>query len=140
MGRDIVTGEKLSTTERVLGAVPLLGKVKGEAKVAEEVAEETTTLRHYTSNKGLDGIKKDLEIKAYDKNTVFAEKAKGKPLSAADASDKYGISKSSARNYVEFKVPSKQVSVIKNPDTKSIEYVITGNVKLDKTAKFIKRN
>jgi hypothetical protein len=44
VGRDIVTGEKLSTTERVLGAVPLLGKVKGEAKVAEEVVEETAEL------------------------------------------------------------------------------------------------
>lgn len=141
VGKDVITGEDLSTTERVLGAVPFVGKVKKEAKVVEEAAEETVTLRHYTSNKGLDGIKKDLEIKAYDQNRVFAEKARGKPLSAADVSEKYLIDKSSARNYVEFQVPANKVKNVTNSRTGNIEQVIEGSIKLNKaTTKFIKRN
>ncbi|CAA0149419.1 RHS repeat-associated core domain-containing protein [Tenacibaculum maritimum] len=101
---------------------------------------DTIKLRHYTSNKGLAGMKEDMVIKAYDQNTVFAEKAKGKPLSAADVSKKYGISKSSARNYVEFDVDADRVSVKKNPYTKAVEYKVKGDVQLDKkTTKFVKR-
>ena len=38
-------------------------------------------LRHYTSNKGLAGIKESMKIFAGDQNAVFAVRAKGKPLS-----------------------------------------------------------
>ena len=101
---------------------------------------ETEKLRHYTSNKGLEGIKSDMEIVARDQNKVFADKAKGKPLSAADASDKFGISKSSARNYVEFFVEKDRVNVEKNPITGALERTIKGNIKLDpKTTNFVKR-
>ena len=55
-----------------------------------------------------------MKIEAYDQNKVFAEKAKGKPLSATDASDKYGIQKKDARNYIQFEVDASRVDVIKN--------------------------
>jgi hypothetical protein len=117
----------------------LLSKTSVESQVVR-AGKEVVELRHYTSNKGLEGIKKDMEIKAFDQNKVFAEKAKGKPLSAADAGTKYGIDKGSARNYVEFKVPFKNVNTIKNSRTGALEYILNGNVKLDENAKFIKRN
>jgi hypothetical protein len=117
----------------------LLTKTSVESQVVR-AGKEGVELRHYTSNKGLEGIKKDMEIKAYDQNKVFAEKANGKPLSAADAADKYGIRKGSARNYVEFRVPYKNLNTIKNAQTGVVEYILNGNVKLDESAKFIKRN
>lgn len=95
---------------------------------------------HTCANRGFKGIQADMEIKAFDQNKVFAEKAGGKPLSAADAAMKYGISKGSARNYIEFEVPKGSVEVIKNPITQATEYTIKGNVKLNPlTTKFIKR-
>ncbi len=117
----------------------MVDKVSDLVKNSDKV-DDVVRLRHYTSNKGLEGIMNDKTIKAYDQNTVFAEKAKGKALSAADASSKYGISKGSARNYVEFSVPSNQVGIIKNANTQATEYVIKGDVKLDEATKFIKRN
>lgn len=81
-----------------------------------------------------------MEIIAYDKNIVFAENASSKILSAADASQKYGINKSSARNYIEFEVPRSSVNIIQNATTKATEYTIKGNVKLNsETTKFFKR-
>lgn len=125
-----------SAVKRVGGAIieGVVDAVKGGEK-----AEETIKLRHYTSNKGLDGIKNDMQIKAFDQNTIFAEKAKGKPLSASDASEKYGISKGSARNYLEFSVPTNNVIIVDNPLTKAREYTIKGNVILDNNTKFVKR-
>ncbi|GEM_PF-2174764 len=104
------------------------------------VVEQMIRLRHYMSNKGLEGIETTMEIIVYDKNIVFAENASSKILSAADASQKYGISKSSARNYIEFEVPRSSVNVIQNATTKATEYTIKGNVKLNaETTKFSKR-
>lgn len=80
-------------------------------------------------------------LKAYDQNKVFTEKAQGKALSAADAAQKYGIAKSSARNYIEFDVPNSMVEKSKNAVTGSMEYTVKGNVELnEKTTKFFKRN
>lgn len=53
---------------------------------------------------------------------VFAESANSKVLSAADAAERYGIAKSSARNYIEFEVPINLIEKVKNPYTQSIEY------------------
>ena len=67
-------------------------------------------LRHYTSNKGLQGIKKSMTIKAGDQNAVFAVKAKGKPLSMADAAKKYKISTPNhTRNYVDFDIDDSRI-------------------------------
>ncbi|MEZ0128963.1 HYD1 signature containing ADP-ribosyltransferase family protein [Flavobacterium sp. LBUM151] len=97
-------------------------------------------LRHYTSNQGLEGIRANMVIEAYDQNTVFAERAKGKPLSAADAADQYRIAKGSARNYIEFEVEDSRVSTKTNAQG-ATEYMIKGDVELDpKKTKFVKRN
>ena len=112
-----IDGSKATTADKIMAtlgvAIPFVSgsavkKVGGaiiegviDAVKGGEKAEETIKLRHYTSNKGLDGIKNDMEIKAFDQNTVFAEKAKGKPLSGSDAAKKYGIgdgNKGNARN------------------------------------------
>ena len=99
-------------------------------------------LRHYTSNKGLAGIQKDKKIIAYDQNKVFTEKAKGKPLSASDAADKYGIAKKDARNFVEFDIDDSRVEKIDNPITQATEYVVEGDIDLDEKSnvKCTKRN
>lgn len=145
-----VSGITRETANAALDAVAITGLKTGGvtggllAKTGSnqttKAIKETIELRHYTSNKGLEGIQSNMKIKAYDKNTVFAEKAKGKPLSAADAADKYGIKKSSARNYVQFEVESNKVNVIKNAQTGATEYVIKGDVELNEKTKFIKRN
>lgn len=76
-------------------------------------------------------------IKAYDQNKIFTERAKGKRLSAADAAEKYGIKKGSARATVEFEVDASRVNVIENPITKATEYVVDGDIDLDpETTKF----
>ncbi len=103
------------------------------------VEPETIKLKHYTSNKGLEGMKQDMNIKAYDQNTVFAERAKGNALSSADVAEKYGIQKSSARNYIEFNVNSERVEIVDNPVTKAREYTVKGDVELGDDAKFFKR-
>lgn len=98
---------------------------------------KTIKLRHYTSKSGMEGIQKDMEIKAYDQNKIFTERAKGKRLSAADAAEKYGIKKGSARATVEFEVDASRVEIVENPVTKATEHVVKGNIKLDtETTKF----
>ncbi|WP_312468272.1 RHS repeat-associated core domain-containing protein, partial [Pseudescherichia sp.] len=96
-------------------------------------------LRHYTSNLGFSGIKQTMIIKAGDQNAVFATKAKGKPLSMADAADKFKIKQSHARNYIEFNIDDNLVEFRKN-NLGVEEYKIKGSVKLDKkTTTFKKR-
>jgi len=96
-------------------------------------------LRHYTSNLGFSGIKQTMIIKAGDQNAVFATKAKGKPLSIADAADKFKIKQSHARNYIEFNIDDNLVEFRKN-NLGVEEYKIKGSVKLDKkTTTFKKR-
>jgi RHS repeat-associated protein len=121
------------------GNIGLLSKTSETQGV--RAAKDVVNLRHYTSNKGIEGIQKDLEIKAFDQNKIFAEKANGKPLSSAQASEKYGINKKDARNYIEFQVPASSVEKVNNATTGSIEQTIRGNVKLNpETTKFVKRN
>ncbi|WP_434779533.1 RHS repeat-associated core domain-containing protein [Neisseria sp. Ec49-e6-T10] len=96
-------------------------------------------LRHYTSNKGFEGIKQSMVIKAGDQNAVFATKAKGKPFSMADAADKFKIKQNHARNYIDFDIDENRVEFRKN-DLGVEEYKIKGDVELDeKTTKFVKR-
>ncbi|TWP28951.1 hypothetical protein ETU09_03700, partial [Apibacter muscae] len=97
-------------------------------------------LRHYTSNKGLEGIKESMTIKAGDQNAVFATKAKGKPLSMADARDKFKITNMShTRNYIDFDIDDSRVEFRKN-NLGVEEYKIKGDVDLkDSNAKFVKR-
>ena len=97
-------------------------------------------LRHYTSNKGLQGIEESMTIKAGDQNAVFAVKAKGKPLSMADAAKKYKISNPNhTRNYIDFDIDDSRIEFRKN-DLGVEEYKIKGDVELDpKTTKFVKR-
>ena len=101
---------------------------------------EVIRLRHYTSTQGLAGIKESMTIKPSDQNAVFATKAKGKPLSMADASDKFKIQKKNARNYIDFDIDDSRVELRTN-DLGVKEYKIKGEVNLDaKTTKFNKRN
>ena len=97
-------------------------------------------LRHYTSNKGFKGIKETLKIIASDQNAVFAVKAKGKPLSMADAAEKLKISSPNhTRNYIDFDIDDSRVEFRKN-NLGVEEYKIKGDVELDpKTTKFVKR-
>ena len=96
-------------------------------------------LRHYTSNQGFSGIKQTMIIKAGDQNAVFATKAKGKPLSMADAADKFKIKQSHARNYIKFNIDDNLVEFRKN-NLGVEEYKIKGSVKLEKnTTTFKKR-
>ncbi|MFK3774262.1 RHS repeat-associated core domain-containing protein [Pseudomonas sp. NPDC089406] len=96
-------------------------------------------LRHYTSNKGFAGIKESGVIKASDQNSVFAVKAKGKPLSGPDAEDRFKIKRGHGRNYIEFDVDESRAVFQKN-QLGVEEYKIKGDVHLDpKTTKFISR-
>jgi hypothetical protein len=94
------------------------------------VESETTRIRHYTSRSGSNGIERDQVIKAGDQNKVFAEPAKGKPLSRADAEKKYGIKKGHGRDIVETDVDASRVKRVPNPKTKSPELQIEGDVDL----------
>ncbi|WP_371260573.1 HYD1 signature containing ADP-ribosyltransferase family protein [Pseudomonas sp. TAD18] len=97
-------------------------------------------MRNYTNNQGIKSIQNDGIIRAYDQNKVFAEKAKGKPLSTADAAEKYSIAKKDARNYVEFDMNTSKVTKVSNPLTQATEYVIDGDMDLKKSkAKFFSR-
>ncbi|MDX7021099.1 HYD1 signature containing ADP-ribosyltransferase family protein [Enterobacter cloacae] len=96
-------------------------------------------LRHYTSNQGFTGIKNSMVIKAGDQNAVFATRAKGKPLSMADAAGKFKIKQNHAKNYIDFDIDESRVEFRKN-DLGVEEYKIKGDVVLDKkTTKFNKR-
>ena len=97
-------------------------------------------LRHYTSNRGLQGIEESKTIKAGDQNAVFAVKAKEKPLSMADAAKKYKISTPNhMRNYIDFDIDDSRIEFRKN-DLGVEEYKIKRDVELDpKTTKFVKR-
>jgi len=96
-------------------------------------------LRHYTSNQGFAAIKESMKILAGDQNAVFAVRAKGKPLSIADAADKFKIKQNHARNYIDFDIDTNRVEFRKN-DLGVEEYKIKGDVELDKkTTKFNKR-
>ncbi|MCT8213061.1 hypothetical protein NFF84_17575 [Proteus mirabilis] len=78
-------------------------------------------------------------IKASDQNAVFATKAKGKPLSMADAADKFKIKQNHGRNYIDFDIDESRVEFRKN-DLGVEEYKIKDDVHLDhKTTKFVKR-
>ncbi len=96
-------------------------------------------LRHYTSNKGFKGIKETLRITASDQNAVFTVKAKRKPLSMADAAEKFKISSPNhTRNYIDFDIDDSRVEFRKN-NLGVEEYKIKGDVELDpKTTKFVK--
>ncbi|EMO5887652.1 TPA: hypothetical protein OUK37_001760 [Proteus mirabilis] len=100
---------------------------------------DVVRLRHYTSNQGFKGIQESGVIKASDQNAVFATKAKGKPLSMADAADKFKIKQNHGRNYIDFDIDESRVEFRKN-DLGVEEYKIKGDVHLDhKTTKFVKR-
>ena len=80
-----------------------------------------------------------MKILAGDQNAVFAVRAKGKPLSIADAADKFKIKQNHARNYIDFDIDTNRVEFRKN-DLGVEEYKIKGDVELDKkTTKFNKR-
>ncbi|APZ64731.1 AAA family ATPase [Salmonella enterica subsp. enterica serovar Stanley] len=96
-------------------------------------------LRHYTSNQGFAAIKESMKILAGDQNAVFAVRAKGKPLSMADAADKFKIKQNHARNYIDFDMDTNRVEFRKN-DLGVEEYKIKGDIELDeKTTEFNKR-
>jgi len=100
---------------------------------------DTIRLRHYTSNKGFEGIKESMKIIPGDQNAVFAVKAKGKPLSMADAAEKFKVKEHHTRNYIDFDIDDSLVEFRKN-NLGVEEYKIKGGVDLtDSNAKFVKR-
>jgi hypothetical protein len=94
------------------------------------VPKETVRIRHYTGSKGLKGIKDSGAIKASSENKVFAELARGKPLSPRDAEATYGLHEGRGRNYVETDVPPDRVKRVYNPYSKSYELQVVGDVPL----------
>jgi len=100
-------------------------------KSSREVSEEATErMRHYTSRSGSNGIEEDELIKASDQNKVFFEKAKGKPLSRADAEEKYLLKPGKGRDVVETDVPVSRLNKETNPLTGKTEYTVKGDVPL----------
>lgn len=80
-----------------------------------------------------------MKILSGDQNVVFAVKAKGKPLSIADAKKKLKIKQDHARNYIDFDIDSTRFKFREN-DLGVEEYKIKGDVELNsKTTKFNKR-
>ena len=92
--------------------------------------EKTCRIRHYTNKQGIEGIKRDGEIKARDQNKVFAERADGKPLSPRDAEAKYQIGRGRGNHMVETDVSPDRVTPVFNKRTREVELQIDGNVKL----------
>jgi RHS repeat-associated protein len=100
---------------------------------------DVVRLRHYTSNQGFAAIQEGMKILPGDQNAVFAFRAKGKPLSMADAAEKFIIKQNHARNYIDFDIDTNRAEFRKN-DLGVEEYKIKGEVVLDKkTTKFNKR-
>jgi|GEM_PF-1187212 len=100
-------------------------------RLQKEAANEADIrFRHYTSDSGLKGIKRDNVIRAKDKNRVHGENARKKPLSPRDAEDKYKIDKGRGNNFVETDVEASRVENYKNPVTKSHELRVKGDLEL----------
>lgn len=93
--------------------------------------KEMIRIRHYTSNSGIKGIAESGVIKASDQNKVFADLAKGKPLSPRDAEEKFGIKRGKGQNYVETDVPADKIDRVYNPKTKVWELTVKGDVILE---------
>jgi len=121
----------------LMGGINLYQYAPNAAKWVDPLGLETIRLRHYTSNQGLEGIQNSMLIKAGDQNSVFATKAKGKPLSMADAAEKFKIKPHHARNHID--IDAGRVEFRKN-NLGVEEYKIKGDIKLDKkTTSFNKR-
>jgi hypothetical protein len=91
---------------------------------------DTVKLRHYTSRSGLKGIESDMVIKAGDQGAVFATRAKGNPLSPADAADKFKIKQNHATSHIDFEIDRSRVELRTN-DLGVKEYKIKGDVELE---------
>jgi hypothetical protein len=106
---------------------------------AQETTEDTVRIRHYTNRSGINGIEDSGVIRASDQNRVFGEPARGKPLSPAEAKDKYGLAPGHGRDYVETDVLASRVQRVWNAKTRAFELVIKGDVQL-LNAVFIRRS
>ena len=95
------------------------------------VPEGTTRIRHYTNRRGSRGIEEDGVIRAGDQNRVFAEPARGRPLSPRDAEERYGIGRGRGRDIVETDVPTSRIDRVRNPVTGVDELQIRGDVPLN---------
>lgn len=96
----------------------------------QALSDDTIRIRHYTNTKGQDGIQADQVIRASDQNKVFAELARGKPLSPRDAEARYGLRRGRGNKIVETDVPASRVKRVYNPSTKVEELQIEGDVPL----------
>jgi RHS repeat-associated protein len=110
-------------------AIQLGANAAGKICPATE-AGAAMRIRHYTSNKGLNGIRDSGVIRASDQNKVFAEAARGKPLSPRDAEQAYGLKQGRGRNYIETDVSADRVQRVYNPLTRSYELQVVGDVHL----------
>jgi type VI secretion system protein VasG len=91
---------------------------------------DIVSLRHYTSRSGLQVIKSEMVIRKGDQGAVFATRAKGKPLSPADAADKFKIKQSHATSHIDFDIDSSRVEFRTN-DLGVKEYKIKGDIELE---------
>lgn len=127
-----VSGDYSVALESITGIVGK--KVKAVGTIGEGVADGvnklTERVRHFTNNKGLEGIRESSVIKASDQNSVFTVKARGKVGSSRDIEKQLGINRGKAGNYVEFNAHPSEFKVIKNSVTGATERVFKGNVDL----------
>ncbi len=91
---------------------------------------DTIELRHYTSRRGLKGIVSDMVIEKGDQGAVFATRAKGRPLSPADAAEKFKIRQNHATSHIDFEIESSRVEFRTN-DLGVQEYKIRGDIELE---------
>lgn len=87
-------------------------------------------VRHYTNKKGLEGIKESGVIIAQDKDRVYVELAKNKPLNAVEAQDKYSIKRGKGRHYVETDAPEERLQWVTNPKYHLDELTVKGDLVL----------
>jgi hypothetical protein len=98
----------------------------------------TIRIRHYTKRKGLEGIQESGTIEAGDKNLVYAELARRKPLAPRTAEDRCGLDPGHGRDYVETDVDANRVSDRWNPRAKTWELQIEGDIDV-MNARFVRR-
>jgi hypothetical protein len=119
---DVTDGLQASDGLVLLAAIPgILGKNN----------PKPIRVRHFTDNKGIKGIREESVIRASDQNSVFTERARGKPGSARDVEARLGIKQNKGNNFVEFDALPSEFEIIKNPSTGATERVFKGNVSLE---------
>ncbi|MBM6402797.1 hypothetical protein JQN72_00870 [Phycicoccus sp. CSK15P-2] len=126
-----LTVAELHTFFVVVGGASVLTHNCGEASKGAEAIGDMVTMRHYTSTSAARAIIEDGMLRARDQGKVFMTRAKGRPLSPADAEKTLGISKGRGNAVIEFQVPRSRVYERLNPTMGIKEWVADGDLPLD---------